>query len=55
MEFLGVDDWPSPLLKDAIVGVSRARELYSEVALKMRKLYRECRLVHADLSEYNMM
>lgn len=32
-----------------------AQTLYAEVVRLMRRMYRECRLVHADLSEYNML
>ena len=55
MSFLGVDGWPSPKLKDAHPSASKARELYYECVLHMRKMYHKCRLVHADLSEYNML
>lgn len=32
-----------------------AQALYADVVGLMRRMYRECRLVHADLSEYNML
>lgn len=32
-----------------------ADELYIELVGCLRKMYRDCRLVHADLSEYNIM
>ena len=55
MEFLGQDGWPAPRLKDANISVSKARELYRQVLLNVRKMYHDCKLVHGDLSEYNML
>jgi len=55
MEFVGKDGWPSPKLKDVQLSESKARELYLECVLIMRRLYTKCRLVHADLSEYNLL
>ena len=55
MEFIGADGWPSPKLKDVNLSEGKARELYLECILIMRKLYTKCRLVHADLSEYNIL
>ena len=55
MSFLGVNGWPSPKLKDAPISESKARELYYDCVLHVRNMYRKCRLVHADLSEYNML
>ena len=55
MEFMGKDGWPSPKLKDVVLSESKARELYLECILIMRKLYNKCKLVHADLSEYNIL
>lgn len=46
---------PSPLLKDAELSADQSMELYREIVLIMRRLYNKCKLVHADLSEYNMM
>jgi len=55
MEFLGQDGWPAPRLKDANLSASRARELYWSVLVSVRKMFHVCKLVHGDLSEYNML
>lgn len=55
MQFMGKDGWPSPKLKDVQLSESRARELYLECVLIMWKLYHTCKLVHADLSKYNIL
>ena len=55
MEFVGEDGWPCPKLKEVVLSESKARELYLECILIMRKMYQTCRLVHADLSEYNIL
>ena len=55
MEFIGSDGWPSPKLKEVQLTESKARELYLECVHLMRRLYHKCRLVHADLSEYNIL
>ncbi len=55
MEFIGVDGWPSPQLKEVNLDQTEAQRLYRELIFIMRRLFRKCRLVHADLSEYNMM
>ncbi|KAK6179942.1 hypothetical protein SNE40_012187 [Patella caerulea] len=55
MEFIGQDGWPAPLLKDAEISESKARELYLDILHMMRTLYHDCRLIHADLSEFNLL
>lgn len=55
MEFLGLDGWAAPKLKDAVLTDSKSRTLYRECIEIMWKMYNKCRLVHADLSEYNML
>ena len=55
MSFLGVDGWPSPKLKDAHLSEGKARELYYDCIVHVRNMYHKCHLVHADLSEYNML
>lgn len=47
--------WPAPKLKDVDLSQSRAREIYREVIKMMWKMYNKCKLVHADLSEFNML
>ena len=46
---------PPPLLKNAALSDSKACELYLQVIEHMRKMYQEARLVHADLSEFNIL
>lgn len=60
MGFLGNSKGiPAPRLKDVELHVpdpeSRWRELYMELVGYMRAMYHACRLVHADLSEYNVL
>jgi RIO kinase 1 len=55
MDFIGVKGWPSPKLKDALLVSSQPRKLYRECIEIMWKLYNKCKLVHADLSEYNIL
>ena len=50
---------PAPRLKDVEFPRSdplpRWRNLYIELVAYMRRMYQVCRLVHADLSEYNIL
>lgn len=55
MEFLGEEGWPSPRLKDAALGSKHMREAYVQTILIMRHMYQRCKLVHGDLSEYNLL
>ncbi|KZC14712.1 Serine/threonine-protein kinase RIO1 [Dufourea novaeangliae] len=55
MDFIGTNGWPSPKLKDVVLASSKPRKLYRECIEIMWKLYNKCKLVHADLSEYNML
>ncbi|EOD49421.1 putative extragenic suppressor of the bimd6 mutation protein [Neofusicoccum parvum UCRNP2] len=56
--------WPAPRLRDVAADFGlgdadeverRWRELYLELLSYMRLMYQVCRLVHADLSEYNLL
>lgn len=49
------NDRASPRLKDASIPAEHMADLYVELLLMTRKMYVECRLVHADLSEYNIL
>ena len=57
MSFLGQDGQPAPKLKDAAERMSEAEleTAYSQVVEMMSQLYTQCHLVHADLSEYNIL
>ncbi|CAH0560722.1 unnamed protein product [Brassicogethes aeneus] len=55
MTFIGKDGWPAPKLKDVEISQSKSREIYREIVVILWKMYNKCKLVHADLSEYNML
>ena len=56
MEFLGNGEgWPSPRLKDANLSERRLREAYVQTIIIMRRMFVRCKLVHGDLSEYNLL
>ncbi|QCE12238.1 serine/threonine-protein kinase rio1-like [Vigna unguiculata] len=55
MEFIGKSDWAAPRLKDAALSLDKLREGYVEIIIAMRTLYQKCKLVHGDLSEYNIL
>eukprot|EP01133_Synstelium_polycarpum_P013295 gene13295-15627_t len=55
MNFIGKDGYAAPRLKDAVISDDKYRELYLDCIKMMRTLYHKCRLVHADLSEYNIL
>lgn len=55
MSFIGSDDVAAPRLKDATLPAARLRGAYSEMLIILRTLYHKCRLVHGDLSEYNIL
>lgn len=45
----------SPRLKDAEIPENRLLDLYRDLLLIVHKMFHECKLVHADLSEYNIL
>ncbi|KAJ3499289.1 hypothetical protein NLG97_g452 [Lecanicillium saksenae] len=60
MGFLGDrKGWAYPRLRDAVLQGddvdNQWRKLYIQLLGLMRKMYQVCRLVHADLSEYNIL
>ena len=54
MRFLGSDGVPAPRLKDVIFE-SSVIDFYRETVNLLRKMYQDCKLVHADFSEYNLL
>ena len=57
MSFIGHDGKAAPKLKDAAERMSGEDlgSAYGQVVEMMRTLYSVCHLVHADLSEYNIL
>ena len=63
MEFIGTSDGtPAPRLKDIQLeddsesdAPAKWHELYLQLLTYMRIMYAQCRLVHGDLSEYNIL
>ncbi|PKA47291.1 RIO kinase 1 [Apostasia shenzhenica] len=55
MEFIGKAGWAAPRLKDATLSEDKLHESYVEIITTMRTLYQKCKLVHGDLSEYNIL
>ena len=53
MEFIGKDGVPAPRLRD--VKLEEPERIYRTVVSYMAALYQKARLVHADLSEFNIL
>jgi RIO kinase 1 len=52
---IGTDIRAYPRLKDAVIDHDIYPILYKQVIRDMRVMYHTCRLVHADLSEFNLL
>jgi RIO kinase 1 len=52
MEYIGSDEQPAPLMKDADFDVEKGFDFTVE---SLRKMYHDAKLVHGDMSEYNML
>ncbi|XP_029446987.1 serine/threonine-protein kinase RIO3 [Rhinatrema bivittatum] len=55
MSFIGQNQVPAPKLKEVKLNSEDMKQAYFQVLYMMQQLYNECKLVHADLSEYNML
>ena len=55
MEFMGEKERPYPLLKNTYLEDDEAKLIFDTVVEYMRLLYKKANLVHADLSEYNIL
>lgn len=55
MSFIGRDRKPAPKLKDVILKPEKWQSVYHEIVDAMKKLYNVGHLIHADLSEYNIL
>jgi serine/threonine-protein kinase RIO1 len=57
MRFMGTNGWPAPQIReiDMRKGSKKWDALYTQVMESIRRLYVDARLVHGDLSEYNIL
>lgn len=57
MDFIGEDGWPAPRLKEVKFPDSAAvlDKVYLDVVATVRRMFQDCKLVHGDLSEYNIL
>jgi len=53
MEFIGDEGESAPLLRET--EIKNPGRVYNQVLSSVRKLYQKAKLVHGDLSEYNIM
>lgn len=55
MSFIGADNTAAPKLKDVRMSRSQYKQAYEEIIESMRQMYMNCNLIHADMSEYNIL
>lgn len=55
MSFIGKDSLPAPKIKDVDLPFECMTLMYEQAIEIMKTLYSECKLVHADFSEYNLL
>ena len=55
MEFIGKDGIRAPLLREVDLSVEEAYKILNTILEYIKIMYNKARLVHADLSEYNIM
>jgi RIO kinase 1 len=53
MEFIGENGVSAPLLRETYI--KNPQQIYQRLLVNLKKLYHKAGLVHADLSEYNVM
>jgi len=53
MEYIGTEEQPAPLLKDATL--DNAEEVFEKIKKYLHLMYYKAALVHADFSEYNVL
>ena len=55
MKFIGRDGWPAPRLKDAPLSGNKVQNAYTQCLKILRRMFQECKLIHGDFSEYNLL
>lgn len=55
MKFIGKDGRSAPTLKNLIFNEELFENIWDQTVQLMIRLYRDCDLIHADLSEFNLL
>jgi serine/threonine-protein kinase RIO1 len=55
MSFVGRDGAAAPKLKDVQLPPAKWSKLYKQTLVLMRRMFHDCKLVHSDLSAYNIL
>lgn len=55
MSFVGLDGTPAPKLKEAHLNREQLASAYAQTVSLAQAMFEKCHLVHADLSEYNLL
>ena len=55
MQFIGENGKAAKTLKNYDLNEKQAREFYLDCIMIMRRMFNDCKLIHADLSEFNML
>lgn len=55
MSFVGLDGIPAPKLKEARLNREQLASAYAQAVSLTKAMFEKCSLVHADLSEYNLL
>ncbi|UJR15520.1 hypothetical protein I4U23_002460 [Adineta vaga] len=55
LSFIGKDSTPAQRLRDAILTPEELASAYQQCLNLLKRIYHECKLIHADFSEYNLL
>ncbi|CAF3343998.1 unnamed protein product [Rotaria socialis] len=55
LSFIGKDTVPAQRLRDAILSPEELASAYQQCLNLIKRMYHECKLIHADFSEYNLL
>ncbi|CAF1198280.1 unnamed protein product [Rotaria sp. Silwood1] len=55
LSFIGKDTVPAERLRDAILSSEQLANAYQQCLNLLKRIYHECKLIHADFSEYNLL
>jgi len=55
LSFIGKDTIPAQRLRDVILTPEELANAYKQCLNLLKRIYHECKLIHADFSEYNLL